>query len=454
MKTKIKFISYIFMITPSIIFAQSKELTKVQVIGDVKFIISALENTSVAPYEHISKENFHKKMSIIESSLVNKDNVNEVDFYKAVQPIVNLLKDGHTYLYLEDYFDKNDYYLFPFELSISKKMIMIRNIKNSYESKIKREFVGKKIKSINSFSTSQILNLLNTYSSGENQNTRLALSDYIFNDIYNIFYLNNNHLTILFDDNSKLELSINKKSEFRTNNNEENEDINYYYKIINNKYAVLTFNSFLKLKSFKIFLVEMFKNLKTQKIKNLIIDIRDNGGGDSELGDELLKYFCINPFTQYEKTLLKYSDLSKAMAKIYLSKDTEKLKSFLSKENGMVETIDKSNALINPYPLDKRYDGNVFLLTSGRTFSSAADFSNAFKFYKVGMIVGEETGGFVISPGELSVAKLPNSGLTFFLSSSKDYDIGVQNNEWHGIFPDIKINSENALQYTVDKLIK
>lgn len=48
----------------------------------------------------------------------------------------------------------------------------------------------------------------------------------------------------------------------------------------------------------------MFADLKAQGIQNLIIDIRNNGGGDSELGDELLKYLLAKPFHNMKKRLL------------------------------------------------------------------------------------------------------------------------------------------------------
>ncbi|UHO40174.1 hypothetical protein H5J24_09350 [Chryseobacterium capnotolerans] len=34
----------------------------------------------------------------------------------------------------------------------------------------------------------------------------------------------------------------------------------------------------------------------------------------------------------------------------------------------------------------ERFTGNVYLLTSGQTFSSATDFANAFKFLKLGKL--------------------------------------------------------------------
>lgn len=93
-------------------------------------------------------------------------------------------------------------------------------------------------------------------------------------------------------------------------------------------------------------------------------------------------------------------------------------------------------------------------MTSGQTFSSAADLANAFKFYKAGKIIGSETGGFIISAGEVVERQLLNSKLFLNASSTIDYNIGATGNERYGVIPDIRVQPEEALNYTLEKLIK
>ena len=54
----------------------------------------------------------------------------------------------------------------------------------------------------------------------------------------------------------------------------------------------------------------MFTDLREKNISNLIIDIRDNGGGHSRVGDILLRYISPEPFIQMDKALIRISPLT------------------------------------------------------------------------------------------------------------------------------------------------
>ncbi|MBF2798974.1 hypothetical protein J5295_09775 [Riemerella anatipestifer] len=52
-----------------------------------------------------------------------------------------------------------------------------------------------------------------------------------------------------------------------------------------------------------------FAEIKNRNIKNLIIDIRKNGGGNSMVGDILLQYIAKTNFRQYsDNTLIEISN--------------------------------------------------------------------------------------------------------------------------------------------------
>lgn len=49
----------------------------------------------------------------------------------------------------------------------------------------------------------------------------------------------------------------------------------------------------------EIFADSMFTTLKLNNINNLIIDVRENGGGNSKVGDIILGYISDKPFCQF-----------------------------------------------------------------------------------------------------------------------------------------------------------
>ncbi len=55
----------------------------------------------------------------------------------------------------------------------------------------------------------------------------------------------------------------------------------------------------------KMFADSMFVTLREKGIKNLIIDLRNNGGGNSMVGDVLFRYISPKAFKQMGKALVR-----------------------------------------------------------------------------------------------------------------------------------------------------
>jgi hypothetical protein len=64
-----------------------------------------------------------------------------------------------------------------------------------------------------------------------------------------------------------------------------------------------------------------------------------------------------------------------------------------------------------PRKFEERFEGTVFLLTSHRTFSAGVVFASAFKYNKMGTVVGQETGGRLDFLSDPLFLELPNSKL-------------------------------------------
>jgi C-terminal processing protease CtpA/Prc len=218
------------------------------------------------------------------------------------------------------------------------------------------------------------------------------------------------------------------------------------------KTAIIDFRYFNDEAKFKVFIDSTFDVIKKDKIENIIIDIRENGGGNSLVGDQLFKYISKEKFTQFGKTIIKYSQLQKDFYKVNCEDDSTNCETYnylKKQENGKTEVIENEN-LISPNT--NQFNGKIFLLTSLKTFSSASTFAQCFKNYKMGTIVGEETGGWIVAYGDKITTTLPVTNLTITISQKKFYTVGATDKDFHGIIPDIKINSENALDFTLKKI--
>lgn len=434
-------------------FSQSF-LTNNMIREDIEFLNKSLTEISINPFAKFPEKKYYEKIDSIQLNFKKKEILNARDFYSAIQPIISRLQDGHTEISRESFFTSNDYYVFPYSIEITKGNITTKELKSNYlesNNNISKQNIIK----INNLNTSELINLLDIYNSGESKMLRIKYGEFYFNQLFNLLInKDKEYVRIEFENGDKQNIKLIKANEWiHQSSNQNSKESDFYSYSITQNQAVLNFKSFNNINRFKELLSKMFNEIKEQKIQNLIIDIRNNGGGNSELGDELLKYLVDKPFTQYEKTIIKYSKPSKKHFSELTDINLVYLKEYLQKKDGTIDTINKKDKLIKPYELEKRFSGNIFLLVNSTTYSSASDFAQAFKHYKVGKIVGNVTGGEIISKGEAIRILLPNSKLYVYISSSIDFNVGAKDNDFKGVNPDYEVGTNNAMEFVKSNLI-
>ena len=148
-----------------------------------------------------------------------------------------------------------------------------------------------------------------------------------------------------------------------------------------NNVAIMTIKAFSSqhLEKFKVFLEKHFSYIHEKNIKNLIIDIRDNGGGSTNLSGELISCLTDKPFKLFSKILIK------------LSKQIEgKLRTKVKKEDeGKVVEFEHPD--IVPNKSYQVFRGKTYLLINRNTYSTALDLAVVLQYYSLAILVGEET---------------------------------------------------------------
>lgn len=142
---------------------------------------------------------------------------------------------------------------------------------------------------------------------------------------------------------------------------------------------------------FAAFCDSVFTVLKRDRYQALVIDLRDNGGGSTALGDTLLTYLTDRKFTQYPRVSIKYSRFP------YPNVDST---------HTITYDADISRAVSNP----KRFTGEVYVLVNEFTFSSATVLAATVQCYGLGKLVGRETGGTQVFFDEPVVLQMPRTG--------------------------------------------
>lgn len=207
------------------------------------------------------------------------------------------------------------------------------------------------------------------------------------------------------------------------------------------KVAWLEYRNFIDSKEEEAALDNIFREIKAAGFKDLVIDIRRNGGGSTNIGDFIFGYLTDKEFQQVSKLVLK------------VSPEALRMNSYYEKYRGkMGQNVDLPR---HPRKAEKKpeafFDGKVRLLIGNDTFSSATDFAVTFRDYKLGEILGNETGGVPICFGEALPMKLRNSGINYSVSDKQFFSPKPRpGDDRHGVLPDIELTDELLRRYRGD----
>ncbi len=164
-----------------------------------------------------------------------------------------------------------------------------------------------------------------------------------------------------------------------------------------NKFAYLRIKSFDKDQykknrmNFKKFLKASFKKLESTHAPNLIIDVRENGGGTDEYGKILFSYFVNQPFDYYQS--LRMNKESFDCFKYTSRPDMKAPKGMLkANDEGTFDNVQHPN-VGKQKPLFPTFTGNIYVLINGWCFSTTSEFLSQLHFHTKAVFIGEESGG-------------------------------------------------------------
>lgn len=209
-------------------------------------------------------------------------------------------------------------------------------------------------------------------------------------------------------------------------NNANNSNEFVRYEIMPDKnLAVLTLDSCDYNDYYKKCLSDMFNEVKNKGIGNVCVDVRSNSGGASRVINEFLRYINIDSYRNIT------CDVRLGIFMLHASERDAEL------ENNRYE--------------DLVFNGNVYILTSTYSYSSAMDFAMFISDNHIGTVIGETPGNKANCYGDVLSFKLKNSDLLLRISFKKWYRIDKSNTD-EFVEPNIKCKSEDALQTLIEHL--
>lgn len=184
-----------------------------------------------------------------------------------------------------------------------------------------------------------------------------------------------------------------------------------------NSIGIFTLNECVLNNEYKTALKVFFDEVKDNNIRTVAVDLRENGGGNSLVINEFLRYIDVDEYTIFGGT----DERQGGKLKIW-SAEREKNKK-----------------------TDNAFDGELYALTSNFTFSSGMNFAVAIADNNIGKIIGEIPGNLPGHYGDKLSFQCPNSGLIVSVSYKK-FHRADSAKDGQPLMPDVIVEAEKAVE--------
>jgi C-terminal processing protease CtpA/Prc len=195
--------------------------------------------------------------------------------------------------------------------------------------------------------------------------------------------------------------------------------------------------------AFQEFLDRSFEQFIEQGAHRLLIDLRNNPGGDNSFSDRMVAWFADRPFRFSEKFDIKISAAATEANRKRLDARSGGANStafklaaaYAGKQPG--EHIDYAIPLVPPRT-GKRFGGEVYVLVNRHSYSNAVLVAAMVQDFGFGKVLGEETADLASTYGALEKFTLPNMGLEVSFPKARILRPNG-NTAARGVIPDIAI---------------
>lgn len=420
-------------------YSQTQIFSRNEVREDLEILKDLLEKSHYNLYAYTSKEEFDSNFEEVARS-IKKDSIILKEAVGTFQKVISKANVGHAEIdfpaisYIA--FAQQGGKIFPLEIALEDSKAYIRkNYSNNPELKI-----GSEILEVNGKKIEDILELIYPHISAERLYLKKAKIEFwSFPRLYWQIFGEQAEFSIIVNEQNQIkEYDIQSVSAI--------EDYEYKRKDILSSDRELKFygkNAYLNPGNFsgdemdyRKFIDSAFSIINEKAPKNLIVDLRNNAGGDNSFSDYLISFFADKPFQWNSKFSLKTSEYLKENTRSKNDTTDAYSQKILGHQNG--EVFPYYFEETQPQESGKRFKGNVYTLINRQTYSQAAVAASVIQDYQFGTIAGEESGDYPSLYASIFTVELPNTKIP--VKIPKGYMVRVNKSEkQEGVIPEIPI---------------
>lgn len=434
------------------VYVQKDTLKAAELVEDFQLFRQALEEAHPGLYTYTGKESFDKAFDSVRNILMR--GMSKQEFYQLLTPLVTYIRCGHTKFMVggvEDHrYPFNSDQLFPLRLLVAPEGAFVE-----YSFSDQSIPPGSRLLRVNGQAMGEIIDELLrfvTFADGMALSSKyLELSNH-FAGYYAAFLKSKPVYSVHFlSPDGKID-SMNVKA---VNLAAIKEYENAHSALIGIKpleldfkdnTAIITVRTFWfedKATNFEKFLKDSFQEIRQRKIQSLIIDLRDNEGGKDSYGALLFSYLTNQSFDYYKQirtnTDKKFSFSDHAELPWYFGA----YRQLIAKNEEGQFIWKRHDNLKKQQPQDDAYQGDVYVLINGRSFSVTSEFAAVAFSNGRATFIGQETGGGYKgnNSGFFAIVTLPHSGFTLGIPLWR-YEMAVEhtNENTGGVKPHFQVS--------------
>lgn len=432
---------FLFLIFSQYSIAQQseKKFGRNEIIEDLDYLNNSLKDAHYNLYAYTSEKDFSENYQNVKQSIV-KDSVTLLQATTIFQKVISVVNNGHTEIDFPGASYRKYAYsggtLFPLEIAFENNKSLIRkNFSDNPDIKI-----GSEIISINGILMKDILAQIYPQVSAERTYFKNAKIEMIsFPRLYWQVFGKQDNFQIKIRSNGAV-----KKHSIKAVNLIEGYEMKRT-EVLNSKMELTFFDKSAYLnpgnfsgdeQKYQRFIDSAFVEIKKRNSKNLIIDLRNNAGGNDSFSDYLVSYFADKPFKWNSEFTLKTSQFLKEHTRKNNDTTSAYSQKILTHKDGEIYNFEFED--YQPQPKQKRFTGVVYVLVNRQSHSQSAVTASQIQDYKFGTIVGEETGDFPTLYASQFQYTLPNTGIVVKVSKGQIVRVNGSKKP-EGVIPDIMI---------------